>query len=70
MPQKRSIIASHKGVVPDDADDEWLKSLSIRAMSQFKRILEEGGRPLFVLAQDSTVLKPVWPLTETDGSFE
>jgi len=51
------------------ADKEWIASLLGCTMAQFKRLLEEGGQPLFVLEQDSTILGPIWLLlvTAKDG---
>ena len=66
MTSKRTIIAQQKGVIPENADDAWLASLPSCAMSQFKRLIEDGGQPLFVLAQDSTILEPVWLLLAID----
>lgn len=63
---KNKIIAHKKGVIPDNADETWLGSLPSCTMIQFRRFLDDGGSPLFVLAQNSTAFAPIWLLLVFD----
>ncbi len=68
MNEKHSIIAHRRGVIPDNADEKWLLSLSTCDMYQFRRFLADGGKPLFVLAPESTAFAPVWLLLAFDSN--
>ncbi len=44
------------------ADGDWLESLPACGMAQFRKKIQQGGEPVFVLAQESSFLHPVWLL--------
>ncbi|URK89385.1 hypothetical protein LP421_33710 (plasmid) [Rhizobium sp. RCAM05350] len=51
------------------AAGDWLESLQACSMSQYRKKIQQGGEPVFVLDQDSSFLNPIWLLLlrEKDG---
>ncbi len=40
--------------------DEWLVTLQPCTTNQFRRHIEKGATPIFLLAPESTFMNPVW----------
>lgn len=44
------------------ADGHWLESLAACDMAQYRKKIQQGAEPVFILDQESSFLHPVWLL--------
>lgn len=56
------------GVIAQRGHKIWLSRLQSCNMAQFRKIIERGGEPVFVLDAESSFLRPIWLLLLKDHS--
>lgn len=54
--------------VYDRANEASLSELESCEMPEFRKLIANGGAPMFVLARDSSFLRPIWLLLARDQS--
>lgn len=61
-----SPLASSQADIPTRATEQWLSTLPVCSMSQFRTKLEAGGTPVFLLDERSQPTCPAWRLLVQD----